>query len=136
MLAARITLPHFSVSSAISFPKSAGEPAIGNATGLWTLRLPNFGYLKNHRAETCAGFVDTQRRLLAAASQRDDRALERPSNLTGGAAGKVVPKLLTGGIQSRGSLSVWRPDGDDAFTLRITKKGLRGLDCGSTSSLD
>jgi hypothetical protein len=27
MLAARITLPHFSVSSAISLPKSAGEPA-------------------------------------------------------------------------------------------------------------
>ena len=26
MLAARITLPHFSVSSAISFPKSPGEP--------------------------------------------------------------------------------------------------------------
>src|SRR5262245_46447067 len=28
MFAARITLPHFSVSSAISLPKSAGEPAI------------------------------------------------------------------------------------------------------------
>jgi len=27
MLAARITLPHFSVSSAMSLPKSAGEPA-------------------------------------------------------------------------------------------------------------
>src|SRR6266478_6512052 len=27
MLAARITLPHFAISSAISFPKSAGEPA-------------------------------------------------------------------------------------------------------------
>src|SRR6516164_674613 len=26
MLAARMTLPHFSVSSAISFPKSPGEP--------------------------------------------------------------------------------------------------------------
>ena len=26
MLATRITLPHFSVSSAISFPKSDGEP--------------------------------------------------------------------------------------------------------------
>ena len=26
MLAARITLPHFSVSSAMSFPKSAGDP--------------------------------------------------------------------------------------------------------------
>jgi hypothetical protein len=27
IFAARITLPHFSVSSAMSFPKSAGEPA-------------------------------------------------------------------------------------------------------------
>jgi hypothetical protein len=26
MLAARITLPHFSVSSAMNLPKSAGEP--------------------------------------------------------------------------------------------------------------
>jgi hypothetical protein len=29
MLAARITLLHFSVSSAMSFPKSAGEPGSG-----------------------------------------------------------------------------------------------------------
>jgi hypothetical protein len=29
MLAARITLPHFSVSSAMSLPKSAGEPTSG-----------------------------------------------------------------------------------------------------------
>src|SRR5262249_38941791 len=29
MLAARIPLPHFSVSSAMSFPKSAGEPTSG-----------------------------------------------------------------------------------------------------------
>src|SRR5262249_26793126 len=29
MLAARITLPHFSISSAMSFPKSAGEPGSG-----------------------------------------------------------------------------------------------------------
>ena len=75
--------------------------------------------------------TDTQRRLLAAASQRDDRALERPSNLTGGAAGKVVAKLLTEGlveeIQSRGSLPVWRRDGDVAHTLRVTKRGLRAI---------
>ena len=75
--------------------------------------------------------TDTQLRLLAAASQRDDRALERPSNLTGGAAGKVVAKLLTEGlveeIQSRGSLPVWRRDGDIARTLRITKRGLRAI---------
>jgi hypothetical protein len=74
--------------------------------------------------------TDTQLRLLAAASQRDDRALERPSNLTGGAAGKVVAKLLTEGlveeIQSRGSSPVWRRDGDVAHTLRITKRGLQG----------
>ena len=44
--------------------------------------------------EDSVKLTDTQLRLLAAASQRDDRALERPSNLTGGAAGKVVAKLL------------------------------------------
>jgi hypothetical protein len=75
--------------------------------------------------------TDTQLVLLSAASQRNDRVLERPSNLTGGAAGKVVAKLLTEGlveeIQSRGSLPVWRRDGDKAHTLRITKAGLRAI---------
>src|SRR5271169_1687052 len=65
--------------------------------------------------EDSVKLTDTQLRLLSAASQRDDRALERPSNLTGGAAGKVVAKLLTEGlveeIQSRGSSPVWRRDG-------------------------
>jgi hypothetical protein len=42
--------------------------------------------------------TDTQLVLLSTASQRDDRTLERPSNLTGGAAGKVVAKLLTEGL--------------------------------------
>jgi hypothetical protein len=81
--------------------------------------------------EDSVKLTDTQRRLPAAASQRDDRALERPSNLTGGAAGKVVAKLLAEGlveeIQSRGSLPVWRRDGDVAHTLRITKRGLQAI---------
>ena len=75
--------------------------------------------------------TDTQLRLLAAASQRDDRALERPSRLTGGAAGKAVAKLLAEGlveeVQSRGSLPMWRRDGDIAHTLRITKRGLQAI---------
>jgi hypothetical protein len=57
--------------------------------------------------------------------------LERPSNLTGGAAGKVVAKLpterLVEEIQSRGSLAVWRRDGDAAHTLRITRRGLQTI---------
>ena len=73
----------------------------------------------------------TQLRLLAAASKRDDRALERPSNLTSGAAGKVVAKLLAEGlveeIQSRGPLPVWRRDGDNAHTLRITRRGREAI---------
>jgi hypothetical protein len=73
--------------------------------------------------EDSVKLTDTQLRLLAASSQRDDHALERPSHLTGGAAGKVVAKLLADGlieeIQSRGSLPVWRRDGDDARTLRM-----------------
>jgi hypothetical protein len=75
--------------------------------------------------------TDTQLVLLSAASQRDDRALERPSKLTGGAVGKVVGKLLTEGlieeIQSRGALPVWRRDEDGPRSLRITKKGLKSI---------
>ena len=82
----------------------------------------------DNRMEDSVKLTDTQLVLLSAASQRDDRVLERPSNLPGGAAGKVVAKLLTEGlveeIQSRGSSPVWRRDGDDAHTLRITKRGL------------
>jgi hypothetical protein len=81
--------------------------------------------------EDSVKLTDTQLRLLAAASQRDDRALERPSNLTGGAAGKVVAKLLAEGlieeIQSRGPLPVWRRDGDNAHTLRITRRGRQAI---------
>jgi Protein of unknown function (DUF3489) len=81
--------------------------------------------------EDSVKLTDTQLRLLAAASRRDDRALERPSNLTGGAAGKVVAKLLAEGlveeIRSRGSSPVWRGDGDTAHTLRITKRGLQAI---------
>jgi Protein of unknown function (DUF3489) len=81
--------------------------------------------------EDSVKLTDTQLRLLAGASQRDDRALERPPHLTGGAAGKVVAKLLTDGlieeIQSRGSLPVWRRAGDEAHTLRVTKRGLRAI---------
>ena len=75
--------------------------------------------------------TDTQRRLLAAASQRDDGALKRLPRLTGGAAGKVVAKLLAEGlieeIQSRGPLPVWRRDGDNAHTLRITRGGRQAI---------
>jgi hypothetical protein len=81
--------------------------------------------------EDSVKLTDTQLVLLSAASRREDRDLERPSHLTGGAAGKVVAKLLTEGlveqIQSRGSLPVWRRDGDDAHTLRITKRGLQAI---------
>jgi hypothetical protein len=84
-----------------------------------------------NRMEDSVKLTDTQLVLLSAASQRDDRALERPANLTGGAAGKVVARLLTGGlieeIPSRGSLPIWRRDEDGSRSLRITKKGLAAI---------
>src|SRR5258707_95959 len=80
--------------------------------------------------EDSVKLTDTQLVLLSVASQRGDRALERPSKLTGGGAGKVVAKLLSEGfieeIQARGSLPVWRRHEDGQRSLRITKKGLRG----------
>jgi Protein of unknown function (DUF3489) len=84
-----------------------------------------------NRMEDSVKLTDTQLVLPSAASQRDDRALERPSNLTGGAAGKVVAKLLTEGlieeIPSRGSLPIWRRDEDGPRSLRISKKGLQAI---------
>ena len=75
--------------------------------------------------------TDTQLVLLSAASQREDRAVELPANLKGGAAHKVVAKLLTEGlveeIRARGSFPVWRRGAEGAFALRITKRGLKAI---------
>jgi len=84
-----------------------------------------------NRMEDPVKLTDTQLLLLSAASQRDDRALEPSPKLTGGAAGKVVAKLLTEGlveeVRARGSIPVWRRDDDGPRALRITKKGLQAI---------
>src|SRR5258706_10572336 len=51
----------------------------------------------SNRMEDPVKLTDTQLLLLSAASQRDDRALEPSPKLTGGAAAKVLAKLLTTG---------------------------------------
>jgi hypothetical protein len=76
--------------------------------------------------------TDTQLVLLSAASQREDRAIELPANLKGGAAHKVVGKLLADGlveeIRATGDLPVWRRDDTEGpFALRITKRGLSAI---------
>src|SRR5258708_6669676 len=81
--------------------------------------------------------TDTQLVLLSAASQREDGAVEFPANLRGGAAHKVVGKLLTEGlvqeIRARGALPVWRRDENEgSFALRITKPGLKAIEVDDT----
>ena len=83
--------------------------------------------------------TDTQLVILSAASQRGDCAIELAPNLKGGAARKVVGKLLSDGlieeIEARGSFPVWRRDGDKGpLALRITQRGLAAIqvDGGST----
>ena len=76
--------------------------------------------------------TDTQLVLLSAASQREDHAVELPANLKGGAANKVIGKLLTEDlleeIQANGSLPIWRRDETEGpFALRITKHGLKAI---------
>ena len=75
---------------------------------------------------------DTQLVLLSKASQREDLAVALPANLKGGAAHKVVGKLLTEGlleeIRARGEHPVWRRDDDEGpRALRITKRGLQAI---------
>jgi hypothetical protein len=76
--------------------------------------------------------TDTQLVLLSAASQREDRAIELPAKLKGGAAHKVVGKLLADSlveeIRASGDLPVWRRDGTEGpFALLITKRGLSAI---------
>ena len=76
--------------------------------------------------------TDTQLVTLSAASQRDDRGIVLPPNLKGGAAQKLVAKLIEFGlveeIRARGDLPVWRRDDDNrAMALRITKRGLKAI---------
>jgi hypothetical protein len=75
--------------------------------------------------------TDTQLVTLSAASQREDRGIVLPSNLKGGAAQKLVAKLIELGfveeIRARGDLPVWRRDDDKPMALRITKRGLKAI---------
>jgi hypothetical protein len=76
--------------------------------------------------------TDTQLVLLSAASQREDRGIELAPNLKGGAAQKLVRKLLTEGlieeVRAAGSLPVWRREEDNQpLALRITKRGLAAI---------
>ncbi len=77
--------------------------------------------------------TDTQLIILSAASQRDDRGVELPTNVKGEAARKVVNKLIRAGlleeVRACGSLPVWRRDDDSrAMALRITETGLAAID--------
>jgi Protein of unknown function (DUF3489) len=76
--------------------------------------------------------TDTQLVLLSAASQRGDRGIELAPNLKGGAAQKLVRKLLAEGlieeVHAAGSLPVWRRAEDNQpLALRITKRGLAAI---------
>ena len=77
--------------------------------------------------------TDTQLIILSAASQRDDGGVEFPANVKGGAARKVVDKLIRGGlleeVRAVGSFPVWRRDDESGpMALRITKTGLKAID--------
>ncbi len=76
--------------------------------------------------------TDTQLVLLSAAWQRADRGIVLPSWLKGGAAQKVVKRLLDGGLAEElptiGELPVWRRNGDGhAIALVVTAAGLTAI---------
>ena len=67
---------------------------------------------------------DTQQLILSSASQRTDHAAVLPANLKGGAAKKVIDKLLNEKLlqelRAKDEMAVWRR-GDDSrpYSLRI-----------------
>ena len=76
---------------------------------------------------------DTQLLILSSASQRTDHAAVPPANLKGGAAKKVVDKLLheklLQELRAKDDMPVWRRGDDNRpYSLRITKAGLRAIE--------
>jgi hypothetical protein len=70
--------------------------------------------------------------LLSAASQREDGGIELARNLKGGAAHRVVGKVLSQGsieaIPARGARPVWRRDHEQGrLALCITQRGLAAI---------
>jgi hypothetical protein len=94
-----------------------------------------------NRTEEFMKLTGTQLIILSAASQRADHAVELPAHLKGGAARKVVGKLLTEGlleeIRARGTLPVWRRnEKEQPLALRITKHGLKSIPAEDKPSAD
>src|SRR3989442_11723138 len=82
--------------------------------------------------EDSVKLTDTQLVLLSRASQRDDGALEIPDTLKGGAAKKIVDKLLGAGlveeVRAGSSLPVWRRDEQEGpIALQIADEGLKAI---------
>lgn len=85
-----------------------------------------------NRAEDAVKLTDTQLVILSRAAQREDAAAEIPENLIGGAAHRVVAKLLREGllleVPSAPGMPVWRRDEEKgAIALRVTPAGLEAL---------
>ena len=76
---------------------------------------------------------DTQLLILSSASQRSDQAAVLPANLKGGAAKKVVDRLLKENLLqellTKDDMPVWRRGDDNRpYSLQITKAGLRAIE--------
>ena len=79
-----------------------------------------------------AKLTDLQLLLLSKASQRDDLSIELPPNLKGGAADKVVKKLLDGGlaeeVAAKPGMPVWRREDESrSLALIITRGAFEAL---------
>src|SRR2546422_5817164 len=78
---------------------------------------------------SATSLTETQWMVLSAASQRDDHCAMLPPSLRGGAAQKVVKKLIDLGlieaVRARGDLPVWRGEDEGCpMALRLTSRGL------------
>lgn len=102
------------------------SPSIGTARSAATKLLCS----RPTSGESIARFVLARQRMRftigTAASRRDDRGVELPTNIKGEAARTVVDKLIRAGlleeVRADGSLPVWRRDDDSGpMALRITK---------------
>jgi hypothetical protein len=83
--------------------------------------------------------TDRQLVLLSSARQREDHLVTMPPNLKGGAAKKVIEKLLTAGLLKEVAVKrdqpAWRADQSERpVGLKITRPGLKALGIESANA--
>jgi hypothetical protein len=120
----------------VAVPRAATpRPDVFSASGARLSEGPGLAKPSSRRKarNMSTKLTDNQHALLESASLRGDRCFVLPPNLKGGAAQKVMAKLIAEGlakkIKAKAGAPIWRRDGetDQAYSLKLSAAGAKAI---------